>query len=613
MGSNADETATFAIDLQDGTSGPAEAAAKALEGLKRKIDADTTALGQMQKALRNLKQATVPNLPQIAELGKRIDAQKQSIAGAQSSYISLGGNFDKGKRGASGFAARLGDLSKVAQGMPGPVGGLVSRFQSLSGILARGAMVAGIAAIAAVLVAVAVAAVVAAAALLKYGIASANARRSELLRLEGLTKMRNWYGIAAGNAKGMQAAIDKVSGSTSLGRDKLSEYTSELYKMGLRGDNLALALEGAAIKGAVLGDESAKGFMAMAAGAAMAGGSVKRLSDDVKARLGGIAAAQLLDLNVQAEKMRENFGALFSALKIEPLLKGISAVTSLFSQSTRSGQALKAIMGAVFQPIVDSITYVMPIVKRFFQGVIIASLLVGIAVLRVRKWLRETFGDSQLVSRTYLMRGALLAGAAAVGVFLLLLSPFIAMVGALAGQLFLAAAAATFVWKWLGKGYDAIKNLDWGKLGRSIVEGLVGGLKASAKWLIDTISKLGTDALDALSRKLGIASPSKAFARLGLAIPQGITTGVEAGKPGTRSAVAGLVDVPRVPPAPDAAPGAQPAARASSTITIEVGGITVSTTAERAGEMAADVERELVPVFERIALQLGASLPRVPA
>lgn len=614
MADEADAKATFELDLKDGTSGPAEAAAKALGQLKGKIDADVTALGQMQKALRNLKGATTPNLTQIGELSKRIAAQKQSIAGAQSSYIQLGGKFEATKKGARSFAERLGELSQTAKGMPGPVGGVVSQFQALSGIVARGALVVGIAAVAAVLVAVAVAAIAATAALLKFGIASANARRSELLHLESLTKMRNWYGFAAGNAKEMQAAIDKVSGSTALGRGKLNEYTSQLYKMGLRGENLSLALEGAAIKGAVLGDEGAKSFMQWAAGANLAGRSVKALADDVKARFGGIAAAQLLDLNVQMEKMRENFGALFAGLKIEALLKGISAVTSLFSQSTRSGQALKAIMGAVFQPMVDAAAYVMPIVKRFFQGIVIGALLVTLAVLRVRRYLRETFGGAELINKTYVMRAALLAGASAVGVFLAFLAPFAIVLGALAGQFYVAASAASFLFKWIGKGFDAIKAIEWGKLGRSIVEGIVGGIKASAKWLIDTVSELGTGALDAFKNKLGIASPSKAFARLGIAIPQGVASGVDAGKPEARSAVAGLVDVPRVPPAPDAAPGAQGAPRAqANTITIDVGGITVTTTAERAGQIAADVERELVPVFERIAIQLGAMLPRVPA
>jgi hypothetical protein len=623
----ADETATFALDLQDGTSGPAEQAAKALEGLKRKIESGGSALAQMQKAMRNLKQATVPNTSQIDELGKRIAAQKESVAGAQSSYLALGGTFGKTKTGAKSFSERLGELNKVTQGMPGPLGGLVAQFAKFSGMLGGKGLAVGVIAIAAGLVALTVAALAAAAALLKYGIASANARRSEKLQLEGLTKMRNWYGIAAGNAGEMQAAIDRVSGSTALGRDKITQYTGELYKLGLRGKNLDSALEGMAIKGAVVGDEGARAFAHWAAGANLAGRSVERLTNDVKARFGGVAAAQLLDLNVQVSKMHENFAGLFDDLKIETLLEGISAVTSLFSASTRSGQALKAIMSAAFQPLVSGAAAAMPIVKRFFQGIIIAALVVGIAVLKIRNWIRSTFGDPQVVKQTDLMKVALWAGAAAVGVLgvafvatfglitaaLVAAMPFIwagvAALGALALQGLILAApfilGAIAIGALIAAGYQLYrlwKEIDWKSLGTALIEGIVGGIKASGKWLLDTVKNLGADALGALKGVLGIASPSKAFARLGSAIPQGVAVGVDEGKGTAQKAVEGVVKVPGM------------AGRGGAgNVTIDVGGITITTSAERAGDMAADVERELVPIFERIALQLGAALPRVPA
>lgn len=627
---SADETATFAVNLEDGTSGPAEAAAQALTTLKKRIDADTTALAQMQKALRNLKGATTPNLPQIADLTKRIEAQKQAIAGAQSSYLSLGGNFAATKAKARSFADRLGELGKAAQGMPGPIGGVVSGFQSLGGMLSRGALIGGIAAVAVALVAVTVAAVAATAALLKMAIASANARRNEALHLESLTKMRNVYGIAAGNAKDMQASIDRVSGSTALGRGKLGEYTTQLYKMGLRGQNLDAALEGMAIKGAVVGDEGAKAFAHWAAGANLAGKSVQRLTDDVKARFGGVAAKQLLDLDVQMRMLHENTAALFDGIAIEPFLKGLSSITQLVSANTRSGQALKAIFTTIFQPMIDAITAATPIIKRFFQGMIIGALLVAIAIVRVRNWWRKAFGgESSVKGDTLAMKAALYVGIAALGVLgvaivatfallvgaLVFAAPFIwaavVAVGALAIQglilaapFILAAIAIAAVIAAAYQLYQLWKEIDWTALGTSIVEGIVDGIKSGAKWLIDTVSELGTSALGALKETLSISSPSKAFARLGLAIPQGLAAGVEAGAPEAGSAVSGLVDVP-------AAPGG---ARGGSNVTVEVGGIVIHASSEaQASDLAADVERALVPVLERIAIQLGAMLPRVPA
>lgn len=628
---SADETATFAVNLEDGTSGPAEAAAQALGNLQKKIAADTTALAQMQKALRNLKASTTPNLPQIAELSKRIEAQKESIAGAQSSFISLGGKFGATKSGARSLAERFGELGKTAQAMPGPLGGVVAGVQSLSALVSRGALVGGIAAVAVALVAVTAAAVAATVALLKFGIASANARRNEALHLESLTKMRNVYGIAAGNAKDMQASIDRVSGSTALGRGKLGEYTTQLYKMGLRGKNLDAALEGMAIKGAVVGDEGAKAFAHWAAGANLAGKSVQRLTDDVKARFGGVAAKQLLDLDVQMRMLHENTAALFDDLAIEPFLKGLSSITQLVSANTRSGQALKAIFTTIFQPMIDAMTASAPVIKRFFQGMIIGALLVAIAIVRVRNWWRQAFGTgSSVKGDTLAMKAALYVGIAALGVLgaaivgtfallvgaLVFAAPFIwaavVAVGALAIQglilaapFILAAIAIAAVIAAAYQLYQLWKEIDWTALGTSIVEGIVDGIKSGAKWLIDTVSELGTSALGALKETLSISSPSKAFARLGLAIPQGLAAGVEAGAPEAGSAVSGLVDVP-------VAPGG--GARGGSTVTVEVGGIVIHASSEQqASDLATDVERALVPVLERVAIQLGAMLPRVPA
>jgi hypothetical protein len=382
-----------------------------------------------------------------------------------------------------------------------------------------------------------------------------------------------------------------------------------------------------AISGAVVGDEGAKSFATLAAGAARAGKSVKALSDDVKSRLGGVAAAQLLDLDVQLAKLSESFAGLFADLGIEALLKGIKSITDLFSQSTASGKALREIMTTVFQPMVDMITSATPYVKRFFQGIIIGGLLVAIAIAKVRRWWKETFGSGEMKSSLDLTKAALYAGIAAVALFavamvaafglivaaLVVAAPFlwaaVVAVGALAVQglilaaPFLLAAVAigvliAFVWQL----YRLWDEIDWTSMGNAIVEGIVNGIKASAKWLTDTVSELGASALGSLKESLGISSPSKEFAKLGIAIPQGVAVGVESGADEANNAVAGLVDTPT---------GTGRAGGGG--VTINVGGITVNASSGQAGDIAGDVERELVPVFERIALQLGAMLPRVPA
>jgi hypothetical protein len=635
-GEKADAQATFSIDLLDGTSGAAESAGSALKKLQKQIGDDTSALAAMQRAMKNLQGGTSVNIEQFRHLKAAIDAKKQSIAQAQSSYMALGGTFGGVKRSGKPAIDTLNQLGQTAKGLPGPLGGIVSSLSNLKGMLGGGVMALGVVAIAAAVVALTVAAVAATAALLRYGIAQAGARRSELLRLEGLTKMRSWSGIAAGSASEMQAAIDKVSESTALGRDKVESYAAQLYKMGLRGNNLSEALDGTAMKASVLGDEAASGFMGMAAGANFAGQSVKRLSDDVRARLGGVAAAQMLDLDVQAAKLKESFGKLWAGIKLDGLLKAVKSVTSLFSQSTRSGQALKVIVTTVFQPMINAIEYLGPVVKRFFQGLIIGALLMAIAVLKLRNWFRKTFGDSEVLKGLDLQKAALYVGVVAVAAIttafvllgvtmvgaMVMALPWIwaavTAVGALAVEALILAApfilGAVAIGALIAAGYQLYKlwqEIDWTALGTSIVEGIVDGLNNAAIWLTDAVKDLAGSAMKALKDTLGIASPSKAFARLGLAIPQGIEAGVETGTPSARAAVAGIVDAPRIPdrggePTGD---GQARSVVSSGGVTIHVGGVTVQSAGEKPAEFMVDLEREVTAMFERVAVQIGAVLP----
>ena len=610
----ADQQATFAINLEDGTSGPAGKAASALASLRQSIDGDTKALAGMNKAMKNLKLATTPNTTQIAELQKKIDESKASIAAAQSAYLGLGGSFTRTGGGARGLAERFAELQKASQSVPGPLGGVVSQVGALRGMLAGGVIALGILAIASAMAAVVAASVVATASLLKYGIAQADARRSELLRLEGLTKMRNWYGLAAGNAGEMQAAVDRVSASVALGRGKVAEYSTQLYKMGLRGENLTAALEGVAIKSTVQGEAAAMAFAGWAAGAARTGQSVRKLSDDVKARLGGIAAKQMLSLSVQSEKLHESFAALFSGLRVEGLLTALNSVTSLFSQNTASGRALKALMEAMLQPLIGAAEKAGPLLKRFFQGIVIGALFVTVQLLQVRNWFRKAFGDSEILKGIDAQRLAVYAGIAVVGGFVGVLTACAVAVAALGAAVAVAVAPFYLMYKSIELSISAISSLfdlwqstDWASLGTSIAGGIVKGLKSGTQWVIDSIKGLGAAAMGAFKSALGIHSPSRVFAKFGLAISEGVGVGVDRGAPGVNRAVGDMVSVP-------AEAASSPAAGTSSSTnsssrSVSVGEIHIHTTAEKAPAIAQDIKRELERILEGVVASMAAPVP----
>lgn len=624
----ANNSADFAINLEDGTSSSAADAASALEQLRGKIEGDTKALREMERAMKNLQKGTSVDVQQFRELKEKIDAKKQAIASAQSEYLNLGGTFDKVRKKTRDTGQQFSALEQLAGRMPGPLGafaGGLAKMQAASGA-------ARIFLLKAAMVALTVAVVAGTAALLKYGIAAAEARRAETLQLEGLSKIRDWYGRAADSGAFLQQTVDKVAGSTALGRGQLVQYTDQLYRMGLRAGSLETALEGVAIVASTQGEEQARLFMSMATGARRVQGGIKRLTDDAKARLGGLANAQLLSLGVQTRKLRENFGALFNDLKIEGLLSALKSVTDLFSQNTQTGKALKVILEQLLQPMINNLETAGPIAKRFFQGLVISALLLTIGVLKVRNALRDAFGDSVLGK----LDSANMALAAGVTVGTLLAGVMAALAIKVAIVTFpiwgtVAALTALFAIGW--KVGEWFASVDWSGLGKSIIDGLVNGIKGGAKWVKDAVLNLADSVSRTFKEKLGIASPSKLMTRFGVNVAEGPVVGIQRQLPAVERASEQLADAatprfefdaglgavptPELPArstatsAPEerqrAAGGSPVAARAPVQVTFGPGAVVVHTSATDAEGIAEDLEGPFAAILQNVLTSLGGA------
>lgn len=540
----AEPTAKFSFSIEADTAG-ADKAADSLDALQQGIQADVGALRQMQRALTNLKGSSQIAEGSIKALRDKIDAQKTSIAVAQKKFIDLGGTFKATKPPTASFAGFLAE----AKAMPGPIGRIAAALSGQSKLLTVSRI--GMLAVAAATV-VGVAALAAMSkALATYGIAHANARRDELLRLEGLTKIRSRWGIAGGSAKFLQEQIDAVSDSVALGRDQVAGYATQLHRMGLRGEALKNTLEGMGIVGATQGEEMAQRFAGMAAGAALTGQSVKKLSDDVKARLGGIAKAQMLSLGVQAQKLKENFGKLFDGLKIEKLLDGLKTITDLFSKNTESGKALASILEGLMQPIVDGVAYVAPIVKRFFQGVILGVLDLQIIFYKLRNAVRDAFGGWRPptketddwrdavklvegavvalgVALTALTTAAIIKGVIALGGALWTLA---APVLVMAAPFLAVAAAAAALGAAAYQAYKLWEEIDWGSLGTAIVDGIEHALLVGVGRVLNAVGSMADKIKTKFKNLLGISSPSKVFANFGGNLTSGLSAGLDRGRP----------------------------------------------------------------------------------
>jgi hypothetical protein len=352
-----DVTASFNLNVESNAKQIADEGAEGLANFQEKMAGSVEELRNLNTAFRNLKGGAGVSAKALDEMKQRIGAQKAAISAQQAAYLKAGGTFKElGERNRARAASELAQQKAKAAADKKAKDDATAKAKLTKNEIALGTMLGEVyMGLARRTLAVASATARATVSLLSFGVAVADARRSELLQLEGMTKIRyGLYGMGAGyrlaadKASFLQSQIDEVSSNSAVGRDVVAGYAAQLYKTGLRAGNLQAALEGMATTAATQGEEQAQRFAGMAAGARMAGYSVKKLADDVKARLGGIAEAQMLSLTAQTMKLRESFAMLFSGLKIDKLLRGLKSITSIFQQNTIEGMALKQLLSNCF-------------------------------------------------------------------------------------------------------------------------------------------------------------------------------------------------------------------------------------------------------------------------
>lgn len=367
-----DAIARYAVELINKVSGPADEASAAVERLQKEVSSGTKELNAMNKALRLLELAANPNKKQIDDLKQRIEKQREAVAKAQGKIVDFGG--------AIGRQTKLAQFSKSMKDMPGPVHGFTESLVKVQQILGGGVMRAGLLGTVAALGALAVATAYATHRLYEYGVAQASARGEELARLGGIRDMQN--------------ALDRVAARVPASRSALESYAATLQKAGLEGAEFESALEAVGLKLSVGKKGSADTFVELVKNTKAAHRSVTDLAGAVQTELGGKAADAMQSLTVQAAKQKEAFDSLFGGVEIKQYEASWKSVNDLLTQNTASGRALKQVIADLIQPMVDQSTAAAPIVKRFFQGVLLGILELQIAFLQLQVWWYETFGAS---------------------------------------------------------------------------------------------------------------------------------------------------------------------------------------------------------------------------
>lgn len=75
--------------------------------------------------------------------------------------------------------------------------------------------------------------------------------------------------------------------------------------------------------------------------------------------------------------------------------------------------------------------------------------------------------------------------------------------------------------------FNAFGEIDWGKIGKDIINGLVAGLKAAKDLVVNTLKNIAKGAINAFKSFFGISSPSKVFAEFGNNIDEGLALGID--------------------------------------------------------------------------------------
>jgi|ADGO01.1.fsa_nt_gi hypothetical protein len=360
-----------------------------------------------------------------------------------------------------------------------------------------------------------------------------------------------------------------------------------------------------ALAALVQGERGAARFRALAVQAALTGRSVRDVAEAYRQRLGPIAQRIMLSLPNQANRLRMSLERIFSGLRIEKFLGALDQITRLFSQQTATGRALKAIIEAIFQPMFNATETLGPIMRRFFQGLVIGALLLTIGFLRVRNALRDAFGDSEILSNQQLMTAALVAGTAVVFAFATAATLASVVVGLLAvtvltfvaSMLLIPAviiAAGLAIEYALGAIVDWFQTTDFGALAQELINGLVGGLLRGAGAIRSAVTSLANTARNTFRSALGISSPSRVFAQFGVNIAEGVSRGIDRGAPATEESVSNLVEAPQ-------------GGGVGQRVSISTGDVIINAQTNDPEALAEAFRDKLASILEGVSIELGAT------
>jgi len=502
-------------------------ALKKLEGeaasAAKKEDALSTALGNVKKL--------------SGHVDKSLEEQDRSLK--------------KLKSGLSGLGGPLGSVGAKGADLVDGFHDLTESLGATNAAAVAGAV--GVAAIGAAVVAVSAIVLAATVAVAGWAIGLADANREYGLTLEA-TEVLNPA------LEKLHGTIDELGNQTGLTEQAIDGIATSLQEAHVAAADMPAALRAASLAEAALGTGGAAQFIQRMQAS---GKSVRQFSDTISTQLGGVVAKKLLGLTAQAGQFKQNIGTLFGGLNIDPALTGLQKLVALFDENTAAGSAIKFLFESVFQPLINQAENASTVIEAFVLGFLIGMTKLYIAIKPAIKAVSEFFGmhDPSLTDTLAavtkaaeylapviaLMAAVFVAGAVAVGatvaVFLALQVAVYAVVAAL---IYVGAVIVSSVYDAFMKVSNYLQSIDLSTIGMNILQGLANGITGAASFVVDAVSNAVKGAIKSAKSALGIASPSKVFAEIGVFTGEGMAMGLDDSAEQVQSSMADMVAPPDV-------------------------------------------------------------------
>jgi hypothetical protein len=634
--------------------------------LKSRLDAERDAVSRANLAL--LKHGTT--YEKLAEQERRAaKAKTEADAEMKASAAKMKTALEEEKKKADALAeslklkkaeegrARLDAMKNGVAAAGGPVEALSGKFGTLKGILGGGSAVMGatalgVAALAAAVVGFTVAVVAGTVAFAKWVLEAGNAARAMGLVREAMSGSEK-------NASALGSQIDLLATKVPIAKAELnalaSETTRSLSGTMVSGQGIVDTFNAVAVASAAAGDSVGKTFgdiieqgkrfgriqltapqlqgsrvkfqdvagelakqtkvglkeamAALAEGRVEVNAGAAAIRAAVEKQFGAVNAKKMLDLDTIALKFHEHLADLTRGVNLEPVLRALDRLSSLFSTSTVTGSAMKTLVTTLGNVLVGGAAKGTDLVTFAIKQLVIWALKLEIAFLKSRRALMAAFENPAVILAAKAVLVGIVGTVAVLGAALAALGVVVGAAFAVLGGAFLAVGEALETIKDLATAvFDWFGSITWSELGTSIVDGIVAGITGAASSLKNAVGELATKAKDTFKNLLGIHSPSAVFAGYGQQTAEGYAQGVEGGAGRAQDAAGSLA-----PSAPGGGGGAGAGAGRPIQVTIQVYADSKAKGDEVAAALASpSFLGKLVLEIEKAATGAGISTQAVP-